>query len=367
MDYQRCTRCVMDNRYDNSITFNKNGECNYCCNALERAKSTYFPNKNGQILLDKMLKEIKTYGMNKKYDCIMGISGGLDSSYLAYLGYKWGLRVLAVHIDDGFDTKISTDNIHKLVEKTGFDYVVIKPDAEQFYALTKAYMKAGVANIAIPQDNILFAAIYKYMKENHIKYFLSGGNFALESILSVENTHSAMDICNIKDIHKKYGEKPINRLTFLSLKKKLIYSKIYKIKTLMPLNYVEYNRSRAFAELNTFSDFQYYGSKHLENKLTAFIQLYWFTKKFHEDKRLAHYSSMIISNQMQREEAISLLQHPLYDETMMNDCIDEIKNRLCISNDEFNHIMESPTKKHSDFKMEENGLFLHILNAIKKH
>lgn len=279
----------------------------------------------------------------------MGVSGGLDSSYLAYLGYKWGLRVLAVHIDDGFDTEISKDNIKKLISVTGFDYEVIKPDATQFNDLTLAYMKAGVPNIAVPQDNVLFAFLYKKMKEYGIKYFLSGGNFALECILQKGNTHYAYDIKNIIDIHNKFGKESIDKLELLSGKQMKDDQKNLGIESPRPLNYIDYNRERAFRELKEFCDFEYYGRKHLENILTAFTQLYWFPKKFGVDKRTSHLSSMIVSGQMTREEALREMEKPVYDEKIMKSYIAVIKKNLKITDEEFDEIMSAPGHQHDEY------------------
>ena len=213
--YQQCKRCVMDNNGDPTIVFDEQGNCSYCNYAIKIMNTAYLPNEEGKEKIKEMIERLKKDGEGSCYDCMMGISGGLDSAYLAYLGHKWGLRVLAVHIDDGFDTEISKQNLKKLIEKTGFELITIKPDAEQYNALTKAYMKAGVPNLAVPQDNILFAYLYDYMKEKKVRWFLAGGNFALESITPRGNTHSPFDFVNIKDINKKYGEKPINKLKFL--------------------------------------------------------------------------------------------------------------------------------------------------------
>lgn len=345
-----CTRCVMNDFSDNMILFDENGQCNYCTNAYNEIGKRYFPNEEGKHLLEKLINDIKENGKGKRYDCIMGISGGLDSSYLAYLGYQWGLRILTVHIDDGFDTEISKSNLRKLVEATGFDYEVIKPDAEQFNDLTLSYMKAGVPNIAIPQDNILFAFIYKKVREYGIKYFLSGNNFALESILQKGNTYGAMDVENIMAIHNKFGEKPIDNLEFLSSKQMKEDKEKLGINTPMPLDYIDYNRERAFRELKEFCGFEYYGRKHLENILTAFIQLYWFPKKFGVDKRTSHLSSMIVSGQMTREDALDKLKEPLYDEHKMNEYIEIIKKKLMISDEEFDIIMKSPVHQHGEYK-----------------
>ena len=281
----------------------------------------------------------------------MGISGGLDSSYLAYLGHKWGLRIFAVHIDDGYDTEISKSNIKKLVEATGIEMETIAPDAKQFDALTLAYMKAGVPNIAIPQDNILFAFLYKRMIDLGIKYFIPGGNFALEGILQQGNTFDSLDVVNIKDIQRRFGTEPINKLRFVSSWQKYWWQKTGKLNVfLRPLNLIDYNRDRAFAELKEFCDFEYYGRKHLENILTAFIQCYWFPKKFGVDKRRSHLSSMIVSGQMTRDEALRELVEPLYDEAQMASYIAIIKQRLGISDTEFDAIMAAPTHQHEEYR-----------------
>lgn len=344
-----CSRCVMRSESDEWILYDEKGQCNYCNKAFGDIGKIYFPNDEGQKRLNALLTEVKESGKGKKYDCIMGLSGGLDSSYLAYLGYKWGLRVLAVHIDDGFDTEISKSNLHKLIAATGFDYEVITPDAVQFNDLTLSYMKAGVPNIAIPQDNVLFAFIYKKVREYKIKYFLSGNNFALECILQKGNTYGAMDVENLMAIHHKFGKEPIDQLELLSGKQMKDDKKKFGIETPMPLNYINYNRERAFRELKEFCGFEYYGRKHLENILTAFIQLYWFPRKFGVDKRTSHLSSMIVSGQMTREEALEELKEPLYDKEMMNEYIEIIKKKLFISDEEFHAIMKAPVHQHNEY------------------
>ena len=354
MTYQRCVRCIMDNASDKTIKFDENGVCNYCTEALSEINTTtYFPNEEGRRKLDSMLRRIKEVNKDKEYDCIMGISGGLDSAYLAYLGHKWGLRILAVHIDDGFDTEISKENISKLCEAANIELKVIKPDAYQFNELTKAYMRAGVPNLAVPQDNILFAFLYDVAKKSGVKYFLSGGNFALECILQQGNTHNAMDVVNIKDINKKFGKAPINKLKFVSSYKKYLMSKTGKLVNLRPLNYINYNREQAFRELEEFCGFKYYGRKHLENMLTAFLQLYWLPKKFGVDKRTSHLSSMIVSQQITRDEALQFLEEPLYENDLMQEYISFIKNRLNLSDDEFELLMKAETHQHTEYKTDK--------------
>lgn len=362
----RCNRCIMDNSSDSTITFDDMGYCNYCTTALANKSNVYFPNAEGQNMLDEILTKMKEQGKHEKYDCIMGLSGGLDSSYLVYLGHKWGLRVLVVHIDDGFDSDISSSNIKRLIRETGFDCLTIKPDTRQFCDLTKAYMKAGVPNLAVPQDNVLFAFLYDCIKKNGIKYFLSGSNFALESILQRGNTYKSTDVVNISSIHKRFGSVPVVDLRFISTLQMFLDVKIHKIATVCPLNYVNYERDRALQELKDFCGFEYYGRKHLENKLTEFIQLYWFPKKFGVDKRTSHLSSMIVSGQMTREVALLEFAQPLYEEAKMEQTIQLVKDRLVIADEEFGAIMSAPTHQHEDYEMEDDTIVLRALKALLK-
>lgn len=368
-NYKMCQRCVMDNTSDTTIEFDNRGYCSYCESALNRMKNEYFPNEDGIIKLHGIIDNIKKNRKRKKYDCVIGLSGGLDSSYLVYLAFIWGLKVLVLHVDDGFDTEISKNNIRKIISKTEFDLITITPDKVQFYSLTKAYMYANVPNLAAPQDNILFAVLYKMVKKYKIKYYLSGDNFSLESILQQDSTHTPHDLVNLKDIHKKFGTNKINKLNFISPFRSLVYKYLYRIKTIKPLNYIDYNRKTSFKELETFCDYQYYGGKHLENVLTAFIQLYWFPKKFNVDKRKSHLSSMIVSNQISRAEALVLLNDPLYDEELMRDYLSLILNKLDITNEEFEIIMNMTPKKHTDFKTQNDTItmkFILFLQKIRK-
>ena len=363
-EYQICTRCVMDNRSDNTIKFDSNGHCNYCSCALSQLGSVYLPGSEGENIINELIQGLKYKNKNKEYDCIMGISGGLDSSYLAYLGAaKWGLRILAVHVDDGYDTEISKRNIKKLCEKANINLITIQPDAKQFNELTRAYLFAGVPNIAAPQDNVLFACIYKFIKEKKIKTFLSGGNFALECILQRGNTHDAMDTRNIKDINKKFGREKIDKLPLISNFNKDIDSFLLNIESPRPLNYIDYNRDRALKELHDFCGFEYYGSKHLENTLTKFIQLYWFYHKFNVDKRKSHLSSMIVSGQMTREKALEILKEPLYDKEEMENEIELILEKLDLTKEKFDFIMKEEPKQHTDYN---TSIYRTIRDSIKR-
>lgn len=362
--YRQCSRCIMDNKSDSYIAFNEKGECNYCTYALSVMDRVYFPNEVGEKKLQELLERLKKENKDHKYDCLMGISGGLDSSYLAYLGaHKWGLRILAVHVDDGFDTEISKRNIERISKFPNLDLKFIKPDTEQFNELTKAYMRAGVPNLAVPQDNVLFAAVYQFMKEHNLRSFVSGSNYALECILQRGNTHTAYDLRNLKYIHKKFGKGSLNKLTLLSALKKDIDAYLLKIETPTPLNFIDYNRDRAMQELMEYCGFEYYGSKHLENDLTKFVQQYWFYHKFGVDKRTSHLSSMIVSGQMSREEAQRQYELPLYDEADMAQTIERVLNKLDMSREEFKQIMSEPGRQHTEYPV---SAYLKIKPSLSK-
>jgi N-acetyl sugar amidotransferase len=346
---QICTRCVMDNISDSTIRFAEDGTCNYCSDALKAKESVYFPNEEGKRILDNFIEKIRKEGEGMKYDCMMGISGGLDSAYVAWLGYKYGLRVLMLHIDDGFDPPVTTSNIRRICDTFKFDMIVEKPDEDQFNDLTRSFIMAGVPDISILQDSVLFSVLYKNAVKNNIKYFLSGFNFSLESI-----TQAGMDFTDkvhIRDIHNKYGRGPINNIDMFSIfDKRIKYGFFHKITSFKPLFFIDYNAKKAFEELNQACGFEYYGSKHCESILTKVVQVYYLPLKFNIDKRKSHFSSMIVSGQMTREEALEKLAEPYYDESQIDKEIDFVLNKLGLNRSEFDEIMKEPPRQHSEFR-----------------
>ena len=214
MEYKICKRCVMDSS-DPTIKFDENGFCNYCTAALKE-KDTLPTKENGKKEFEKLVELLKKDGKNKKYDCVLGISGGIDSSYLAYLLSQAGLRILGVHIDGGWNTDISNKNVRLLSEKCGFDLEIIKINEKEMMDLQKAYFISGVVNQDVPQDHAFFAELYKYMEKHNIKYFISGHNWVSESITPKGWGYDAYDSDNIKDIHKKFGKIKLKTYPLLS-------------------------------------------------------------------------------------------------------------------------------------------------------
>jgi len=340
----------MDNVGDPLIKFESDGTCSYCNYAISRMNGVYFPNEIGQRRLEKMINLLKKSGKGKHYDCIMGISGGLDSAYLAYLGSeKWGLRILGIHVDDGFDVPVATQNVNNLFANCHIALEIIRPNKEQYMNLTRSFLLAGLRGICIPQDNVLVAALFKSAEKYKIRHFLSGANFASESVLQ-RTGNNAEGIVHMKAIQKQFGATPIDELPLISLFDRYIgYKYLKNQKYIRPLDWIDYNYKKAIEELKNV-EFNYYGNKHWENILTKFLQVYYLPKKFNRDIRKSHLSSLIVSGQMTRDVAIEELKKPLYDEDSMNKDIDYILSQLKMSWDEFNRLMNAPPKKHTDYK-----------------
>lgn len=357
----------MDDASDSTIKFDAVGHCNYCTYALGRMDEVYFPNKAGSEKLEALISKIKAEGKGKKYDCLMGISGGLDSAYLAYLGYKWGLRILAFHIDDGFNSQVAVTNVRKLCESCHIDLKIEKPDKKQFNDVTRAFILAGVPGICVPQDNLILSYLYKTAKENHLNYFLSGTNFALESILQRGEAINASDGYHIRAISKKFGKEGTDKLPFVNLFERYVKIKYFqKLHVVRPLDLIDYNKNWAIKELNEFCGFNYYGGKHYESLLTHFAQVYYMPLKFKIDKRTSHLSSLIISGQLTREEAMQELERPLYDSLQMEDELKFILEKLNFTREEFEVIMKQTPKSHFDYPHSRFNNFAAIARRFRK-
>lgn len=368
MEKKRCTFCVMDNESDQTIIFDETGRCNYCREAEKRKKEEYFPTKEGEEILKNMMNKIKLETKEDEYNCLVGVSGGIDSSYVLYLGYKYGLKMLALHIDDGLDTEISKRNIEKLCKATKTKLINIKPDKKEYADLILSFFKAGLPEVAIPQDNILFCALMDIQRKNKIKYFLSGLNFSMESILERGEKVNAHDKVHILNVHKLYGKIKIKNLKFSSIIKNYIFKKyLYKLNIIKPLNYIDYNLETSLSELKNFCDFEYYGGKHHENILTRFIQCYYLPIKFNKDKRKSHLSSMIISNQITREEALEILKKDAYEsEEILKRDKEVLAEYFNIPLKEFEEILKTPPKKHLDYKCSYLNKFANLGRKYRK-
>lgn len=355
-----CTRCVMDDASDDSIRFDKDGHCNYCNDALSRASSEYFPNERGRAILEATMSRIKAEGKGREFDCIVGVSGGVDSSYVVYLGHQFGLRMLAVHVDDGLDTDAAKWNIRALCEAANVPVIYVRPDLEQYVDLTLALLKASVPNLALAQDNILSATLDSVARDKAAKYVLSGTNFALECILEKGASFAnASDGVHLRAIHSRFGTRPIDRLQIMSLTRRYVHGRYLSgVRVVRPLNFVNYNLDSCLAELGQFCGYQYYGGKHHESILTRFLQCHYLPTKYGLDKRKSHFSSMIVSGQMSRDEAIRRLSLPPYpDQSLKEADSNFIAHYLGLSRHDFDALVALPPKHHSDYPRSPiNGL-----------
>lgn len=346
-----CKRCVMDD-INTDISFDNKGYCNYCTDALELMPKIW--HKDGLKELEEIIDKMKKDGKGKEYDCVLGLSGGVDSCYTAYLLRKYNVRILAVHIDGGWNTDVSTRNVELLCKKLNLELHTIKVNKEEMYDLQRAYFFAEVINQDVPQDHVFFAELYRFALKKHIKYFISGGNFSSESILPHSWGFYAMDGKNLADIHKKYGRvklKDIKPLSFFEICIKIPY--INRLKKIRPLNYIDYDKEKAIKELHDEIGFEYYGGKHCESVFTRLYQNYILPEKFGVNKSKAHYSSLIVAGQMKRNKALELLKKNEYtnNDKLKEQDINEFIKKIGITRKEFDEIMnDGVIRKHEEFK-----------------
>ena len=359
MDYQICNRCVMDTTAK-EITFDNQGYCNFCTTALEEMPQKWTID---ELKLDRLYDSIKKTGRGRKYDCIIGISGGIDSSYLAYISAKKGLRMLGIHIDAGFNTPVSEKNVKNLCEKLGIDLKIIKIDQSEMMDLQRAYFLSEVLNQDIPQDHAFFSALFRYAKENKIKYFLTGSNYSSESILPVSWRYNAYDGKNLRAIHKAYGRVKLKTYPVMSFYD--AYIKYDRLKKVHPLDLTNYDKEEAIKILVKEIGFEYYGAKHCESSFTRLFQSYILPKKFGIDKRRCHLSSLIVAGQLSREAAIADLENPLCIDEQIESDIQNFITKINITREEFDRLVnKSGGRRHEDFK--HQGLSLKFLRGIRK-
>lgn len=354
-----CKVCVMDTS-DDQIQFDDHGICNHCSAAEKRKNfiSTQYSKEN----YDKVISDIKK---NRKgdYDCILGLSGGLDSSYLAVVTKQLDLKPLVVHVDGGWNSELAVKNIESLVTSLNYDLFTEVINWNEMRDLQLSFFKAAVINQDIPQDHAFAVTLYRIAKKYKIKYVLSGGNFVSESILPNSWIFNNLDGRHIKHIHKIYGKEKLKTFPILSLSEYINLKLINKLHSVRVLNYINYNLEDAIRELEEKYNWRYYGGKHRESRFTKFYQDYYLPHKFGIDKRKAHYSSLIVSGQMTREEALTKLSTTDYTERESNEDINFISKKLGINEVDFRRTIEAKKRSHFEYKSWE---FLYSLKRKVK-
>lgn len=335
---------------DPDITFNEQGECSYCQDFDNRSDSIWFPNEEGKKRLEVLVNKIKADGKGKEYDCIIGLSGGIDSSYLAYYASQLGLRILAVHVDAGWNSELAVQNIENIVKKCNLDLHTHVIDWEEMRDLQAAFFRSGVANQDVPQDHAFFAGLYTYAIKNNFDWVLHGGNIATEFVLPKAWGYNALDSRHVLSIHKKFGRKQLKTFPIVSFFKFHFYIPfIKKMKIARMLDYMPYDKDKAIDILTKELDFKYYGGKHHESRFTKFFQSYYLPVKFGYDKRKAHLSSMILSGTITRAEALDEMSKPSFNLDEIESDMDFVAKKLGFSSDEFKKILAEPNKSYKDY------------------
>ena len=349
--YQVCSNCIMDTT-DEEITFDDDGVCNHCIEFDTIASKGWYPNEEGERSLLETIGVIKEAGKDQEYDCILGLSGGVDSSYLAVKMFEYGLRPLVVHVDAGWNSELAVKNIESVVSYCNFNLHTHVVDWEEMRDLHLAYLRSGISNQDVPQDHVFFSSLYHFSIKHKIRYILSGGNLATEGIMPGSwHGGSAMDAINLKAIHKQFGCLKLKQYSTISFLNYYFWYPIVKgMRTVRPLNYMPYNKELAINELTEKTGWRSYGRKHGESIFTKIFQNYYLPQKFGYDKRLPHLSSLIVSGQMSREDALKKVHDPLYDEDELEIDIEYLCKKLRISREEFYEFLKPPGRYYSDFK-----------------
>jgi len=353
---------------DPDIIFDENGVCHHCTNAIERLKQPPYglPALDKERELNKIIKKIKEDGKDNKYDCVIGLSGGVDSSYLAYLVKQWGLRPIAVHLDNHWNSEIAEQNISNICKYLEIKEKRITVNWDEFKDLQLAFLKASTPDSEVPSDNGIFAALWDTAKEYKIKYILAGYNASSEGILPKLWSQGFFDKPYISAVHKRFGK--LKKLSFhiLSSWEILKNAKFYNIEMVSTLNYIRYDKEEAKQLIAKELGWKEYGRKHGESNYTRIFQEYILPVKFNIDKRKAHFSCLICSGQMTREEALEKLSIPLYpDEEGIRRDIELLCNKFEITVEEFNEIMALPVKSISDYPNESKAIRYKLLRFIR--
>ena len=360
--YRQCTRCILDTVDDPLMSFDENGVCSHCRQYDEQEKYYLKQGQEAEELLSATIQQIKDYGRNRKYDCLIGLSGGVDSSYVAYLAKQYGLRALCVHFDNGWNSELAVMNIYNIVNKLNFDLETYVIDWEEFKDLQLAYLKASVIDIEVLTDHAIYGTMFKIAKQNDIKYVLGGHNIVTEGILPYHWTYNKKDYINIKAIHKQYGQKPLKTFPFLDRKMKKFIANS-GVEFVNYLNWVPYVKDEVKKLLQRELEWKDYGGKHFESIWTRFYQGYILPTKFNVDKRKAHLSTLICSGQMTREEALEETKNPPYDAQQLKIDKEFVLKKFGINEIEFDKLMKLPVRSHKEFDTE--GSLFYYYPALK--
>ena len=362
MKYQQCTNCVMDTS-DPQIKFDEKGVCDHCNGYKKNILPNWHADEIGEELLKKQIEKIKKRGKNKQFDSIIGLSGGLDSSFLLHtVVTKFNLKPLVFHVDGGWNTSLAVNNIQMLVEKLGLDLYTEVINWEEMKDLQLAFFKSGVPHLDLPQDHAFVATLYHFANKYNIKYILNGSNFSTECVRNpLELFYYGTDMRHIRDIYSKFGNNKLDTYPFSSILFHKFYLKYFRrINVIKPLNYFKYIKEDASRTLQEIYGWIPYPQKHFESRFTRFFEGYWLPTRFGFDTRIIQFSSLILTGQMTRKDAIDKLSKTPYFNMNIEEELEFIANKLDISVDKLKSYHEMPLKFYKDYK---NSIWLFNLGA----
>lgn len=366
--YQICANCAMDTS-DSKITFDANGVCDHCNDFYKNVQPNWHTDERGRDELEAIVAKIKKSGKGKDFDCILGISGGVDSSYMLHIAVKeFGLRPLVFHVDGGWNSELAVNNIEVMIDKLGLDLYTEVINWEEMRDFQLAFFKAGVPHIDLPQDHAFIAVMYNFANKYNIKYILNGGNISTECVRNpLEWLYYGTDMLQIKDIHRRFGTIPLKSYPLSPILKHKIYLRYIKgIKVIKPLNYFPYIKKDAIKLLSETYGWKEYPQKHFESRFTKFYEGYWLPVKFGYDTRKVQYSSLILTGQMTRNDAIERLNVPAFDPETISDEFKYIATKLNITEEELRTYLNAPNKTYKDYNNQESMFMLgaKVLKAI---
>lgn len=364
--YQICTNCVMDTT-DSKIVFGADGTCDHCNTFYNEILPSWHTDEPAQQSFQRVVDQIKEEGQGKDFDCILGMSGGVDSSYLTYIAKEqFGLRPLVFHVDAGWNSQQAVNNIEKLVDKLELNLFTEVIDWEEMRDLQLAFFKAGVPHIDVPQDHAFFATMYNFAEQHGIKYILTGANYSTECVKNPKEwIYFGTDVRQIRDIHRKFGRRPLHNFPLSNILRHKIYLRYVRgIRVVTPLNHVPYFKEHAMGLLVEKFGWQRYPQKHFESRFTRFYEGYWLPKKFGFDTRKVQFSSLILTKQMTRDEALEKLRNVAYDESTIAHDTEYVATKLGITVDELNGYLAAPNKTYRDYKS-QHGTFSIGARAMK--
>ena len=345
-----CVRCVMNSAVDRTIVFDARGVCNHCARYDDLVSSRVLRGARGQQALSDLVERMQRAGKGREYDCVIGVSGGVDSTSVAHLVKSLGLRPLAVHFDNGWNSELAVKNIERVLNQLEIDLYTYVVDWNEFRDLQVAFLKASTPDGEIPTDHAIFALLWREASRRGIKYIVSGMNFTTESISVPAWSYGHSDWRYVKDVHRRFGTVPLKTYPHFSLTYLFYVNAVRGVRTISVLNYVDYDREQAMTLLKERFGWRYYGGKHYESIYTRFYQGVVLPRKFGIDKRYGHLSDLINAGQLSRDDALRELEAPPYPPADQEQDIAYVIKKLGLTRQEFDQIMVAPSRTFRDYR-----------------